>query len=382
VTSPRLIAGPKNATTKKTEKMTSSESANDWKAKQRAESALTMERIRLDRQSHRFLLNSHNSVKLRKSLSTVGMLRLADVTLLTPQIHKKHADALADKLIKQWRKVRDISRERWAAIPLKLRRGMTLSDSDIAASQIRFFTLVDSVTVVDAASALLAANKLKANIEECVANTRGLWCLGGIEAEVISLKKMREIKQKDTTTKSEARKLDVCEILAQELEQSVYKADESFMLIHFHGVLSAKNVDQFSAFEAELKSRKEWCLGKRQIEIKKLSEHFAGKPKTTEQNLAHIAKYITKGGNDWYAGKAYLRYKIHFEVDDANVTDEETWVAKNWRRDQLLQQEHKLDGIEDAMSMTVNEIAELTIFIDGFMATNRTRTGYLVAAGR
>jgi len=69
-------------------------------------------------------------------------------------------------------------------------------------------------------------------------------------------------------------------------------------------------------------------------------------------------------------------------VDDANVTDEETWVAKNWRRDQLLQQEHKLDGIEDAMSMTVNEIAELTIFIDGFMATNRTRTGYLVAAGR
>jgi hypothetical protein len=59
------------------------------------------------------------------------------------------------------------------------------------------------------------------------------------------------------------------------------------------------------------------------------------------------------------ANKAYLRYKIGFENDDELVNDEATWVAKNWRRSELLKQEHSEDGITDILSLTVQEVVNL-----------------------
>ena len=90
----------------------------------------------------------------------------------------------------------------------------------------------------------------------------------------------------------------------------------------------------------------------RTIEVKKLSTSFGNKSKSTEQNLKYISTYITKGGNDWYSNKAYLRYKVGFELDDSEVVDEQTWVLKNWSRNELLKKEHSEDGIEDVLSMT------------------------------
>lgn len=63
----------------------------------------------------------------------------------------------------------------------------------------------------------------------------------------------------------------------------------------------------------------------------------------------------------------YLRYKIGFELDDSNVTDETTWILKNWRRNKGLRKEYSEDGIEDALSMTPSEIVELTLLIDQLM---------------
>jgi hypothetical protein len=34
-------------------------------------------------------------------------------------------------------------------------------------------------------------------------------------------------------------------------------------------------------------------------------------------------------------------------LDDSEVVDEQTWVLKNWRRNELLKKEHSEDGIED-----------------------------------
>ena len=112
-----------------------------------------------------------------------------------------------------------------------------------------------------------------------------------------------------------------------------------------------------------------------------MSTSFGNKSKSTEQNLKHISTYITKGGNDWCSNKAYLRYKVGFELDDSEVVDEQTWVLKNWRRNELLKKEHSEDGIEDVLSMTPEEVVELTLFIDGLMSLNRTRTGYLISTG-
>ena len=91
-----------------------------------------------------------------------------------------------------------------------------------------------------------------------------------------------------------------------------------------------------------------------------------------------IARYITKGGNDWSGGKSYLRYKLAFENE--YLFNEDAWVNKNHTRNETLKKEKKEDGIEDALSMSVSEIVSLATVIDSMMASNRTRTGYLVSA--
>ena len=82
------------------------------------------------------------------------------------------------------------------------------------------------------------------------------------------------------------------------------------------------------------------------------------------------------------AGKAYLRYKIGFEADDELVNDETSWVAKNWRKNKLLQREHAEEGITDVLSLTAHEIGQLAVVIDQLMGLNSKRTGYLVSVGR
>jgi hypothetical protein len=304
-------------------------------------------------------------------------------TLLTPSVHKTHAERLGERYQVQWSKIRDKARADWSKLP-RASKVLTVkaTDHEIAANHLRFLTLVDSVTAVDANAAISAAIKLKEKLITTGQATRGITCLGAIEVEVVSMALMRELGQLDKPTASEQRKLDVCAKLADGLKGTLYAEDQSLFLIHFHGVVTAKDPKQFEVFNEKLKRVKNWSLAPRQIELKKLSTQFGGKPKSVDQSLRHIATYITKGGNDWMAGKAYLRYKIGFEADDELVNDETSWVAKNWRKNKLLQREHAEEGITDVLSLTVHEIGQLAVVIDQLMGLNSKRTGYLVSFGR
>lgn len=349
----------------------------------KADSKATMKALLVESFKSRFLVGSHNSKKLKKSLSTAGRLDLADRTLLTPTVHKSHAKRLSDRYQARWDTIRDKARADWSKLP-RATRALTVkaTDHEIAANHLRFLTLVDSVTAVDANAALRAAIKLKEKLITTASAIKSITCLGSIEIEVVSMSLMRELGRLDKPTASEQRKLDVCEKLAEGLKGTLYGEDQSLFLIHFHGVVTAKDPKQFDAFNERLKKVKAWSLASRQIELKKLSTHFGGKPKSVDQNLRHIATYITKGGNDWMANKAYLRYKIGFENDDDLVNDEASWIAKNWRKNELLRQEHALDGITDMLSLTVQEIVQLALVIDGLMGLDRTRTGYRVSVGK
>lgn len=348
----------------------------------RQDSSKMMEAIRKEAMKYQFLVGSHNSVKLKRSLALVDRLDLVDKTLLSPKIHKVHSFRLADRYIKKWKKIKTSRLNKWSSLPLKNRKEISRpTDNEIASTHLRFFTLIDSVTTIDHQSALKSAKKMKAELLKVLKATKGMWCVGVIEGEVISLRSMKEIQQTDKNTESEKRKLDVCEVLAGDFKNSLYKNDSSQFLVHFHGVLISNKESQFEEFTSKLKKVKQWNKAPRQIEVKKLSTSFGNKSKSTEQNLKHISTYITKGGNDWCSNKAYLRYKVGFELDDSDVVDEQTWVLKNWRRNELLKKEHSEDGIEDVLSMTPEEVVELTLFIDGLMSLNRTRTGYLISTG-
>ena len=349
----------------------------------RADSKATMAALIEESLRSRFLIGSHNSIKLKKSLATAGRLDLEGRTLLTPTVHKEHARRLYDRYQSRWDKIKDKAQSNWSILPKATRQGtVKATDHEIAANHIRFLTLIGCVTVVASGEAVRAAVKLKEKLITTAQATRGITCLGAIEVEVVSMALMRELGQLDKPTASEQRKFDVCERLADCLKGTLYAEDQSLFLIHFHGLVTAKDPKQFEIFNDKLKRVKNWSLAPRQIELKKLSTQFGGKPKSVDQSLHHIATYITKGGNDWMAGKAYLRYKIGFEADDELVNDETSWVAKNWRKNKLLQREHAEEGITDALSLTVNEIAQLAVVIDQLMGLNSKRTGYLVSVGR
>ena len=349
----------------------------------KVDSKATMKALLEESLKSRFLIGSHNTIKLKKSLATVGRLDLVGRTLLSPTVHKAHAKRLSDRYQAQWDTIRDKARADWSKLP-RATRALTVkpTDHEIAANHLRFLTLVDSVTAVDANAAIRAAIKLKEKLITTASAIKGITCLGSIEVEVVSMSLMRELGRLDKPTASEHRKLDVCEKLAVGLKGTLYGEDQSLFLVHFHGVVTAKDFKQFDAFNERLKKVKAWSLAPRQIELKKLSTQFGGKPKDVDQNLRHIATYITKGGNDWMSNKAYLRYKIGFENDDELVNDQASWEAKNWRKNELLRQEHAQDGITDMLSLTVQEIVQLTLVIDGLMGLNRTRTGYQVSVGK
>jgi hypothetical protein len=255
----------------------------------KADSKATMKALLAESLQSRFLIGSHNAIKLKKSLATVGRLDLADKTLLTPSVHKTHAKRLSDRYQARWDKIRDKARADWSKLP-KATRALTVkaTDHEIAANHLRFLTLVDSVTAVDANAALRAAIKLKEKLITTASAIKGITCLGSIEIEVVSMSLMRELGRLDKPTASEQRKLDVCEKLAERLKATLYGEDQSLFLIHFHGVATAKDSKQFDAFNERLKKVKSWSLAPRQIELKKLSTQFGGKPKEVEQNLIHI----------------------------------------------------------------------------------------------
>lgn len=340
-----------------------------------------LEKLRLESLASKHVIGSHNKNRLTKALAAGLRLDLVDRTLLSSKIHKDHSSRLTRRYLSRWEKLQAKAITDWKKVK-GITKSKKPSDAEIAAQHFRFLTVVDSVCPLSSSEAITLVKKLKADLQTIVTSCPGVWCLGVIEVEVVEIDLMRKIKVTDKTTETESRKLDVCDVLSKDLSKTLFADETALFLIHSHCLVAAHTSAQLESFEKKTRAVKRWKRASRQVEIKKLSESFAGKPKSVERNLSDIASYITKGGNDWFGGKAYLRYKVGFENYSEDVTDEAMWEAMNWRRNKLLQQEHKAEGLIDILSLTNQQILELAILIDKMMGLNRTRTGYLVSAGR
>jgi hypothetical protein len=189
---------------------------------------------------------------------------------------------------------------------------------------------------------------------------------------------MKEIQERDKFNDSEHRKLNVLEELSKRLRKKNERESESLALIHFHAVVTSTSEYYFNKFLQKLKSISIWKKTKRQIELKNLSTFYSGKDKSLKENLKDIATYITKGGNDWYGKKAYLRYKIGFENE--TFDSEDSWIQQNWRRNKLIKLEMKEEGIEDILSLNHFEISILANVIYKIMNQARYKKGYLINA--
>jgi hypothetical protein len=326
-----------------------------------AGSKRTIDAMRLEALSSKFNVGTQNKRRLRQSLAVTGHNHLEHTTLLSPDVHKIHAEKLELRYLKKWNSI-----------------SSKYENKIEAKSKFRFLTLLDCIEFPSTTIALRTIEKFKNSLESITHSSTGIWLLGCIEVEVVSFAAMRKIKKLTTTASGgETRKLDVCEKLLEKLKEKDRHLD-SYLLIHFHGLVTASSERRFHEFRKLLEKNKRWKSARWQIELKQLSEAYGGKSKSVELNLKDIARYITKGGNDWIGKKSYLRYKVSF--DNEYLDAEEYWIQSNWRTDDVLRGEHQEDGLEDSRSMTRSEILLLAQVIDGMMDTARGRTGYLVAA--
>ena len=316
----------------------------------------------------KFDIGTWNKIKLRKALAGTGDFELANRTLLNEDVHSQHAERMSKKIIAK-------------ADALKKSLSVAIKDREGKIRQrCRFLTLVHSIEILDVKQTIEVVNIFKKQIEYAIYQSKGIWCAGAIEIEVVSLELMYKVQAENG--ESEKRKYDVCQLLSKHLTKSE-QAHSSHALVHFHGVVFASREERFREFEALLKNfkvnnKRIWSKAHRQIQLKSISEQFAGKQKTLNANLTDIARYITKGGNDWFAGKAYLQYKLAFE--NTEVLSEDAWLQKNWRRNASLRQENIEEGLESILSLTKGEITYLAQTIDEMMSLSRNRLGYVIQA--
>jgi hypothetical protein len=331
-------------------------------------SALAMVQLLSDYSNSKFDIGSWNKVRLRKALAGTGDFDLAQRTLLCEAVHAEHQDRMSSLILAKAEKLKNAESGTKKVCESSVRQ------------RCRFLTLIHSVEVLDVIRTVEEIKLFKKHIENVIYQSKGIWCIGSIEVEIISLDLMEKIQEENGV--SEKRKLEVCKLLSKHLRKAE-RTHPSHFLLHFHGVLFASKEERFFELENTLKNykinnKRIWSKAPRQIQLKPISEQFAGKKKTLNANLKDIARYITKGGNDWFAGKAYLQYKLAFENDD--VISEEEWIQKNWRRNNSLRQERAEDGIESVLSLTKAEIIYLAQTIDAMMNLSRNRLGYVVKA--
>ena len=201
----------------------------------------------------RFNYGTQNNVRLRKALATQRLHHLQDTTLLSPEVHKLHATRLTQRYLKKVATVQRFVRQQQQKLVIANKRnGMNLDTSSLTAhGKIHCLTVLHDVEVLNVEAALRMVHVFKKELQTIIERSRGVWCLGVVEVEVISMEMMRQLKDQDD---SEERKIAVCESMVNRLPVW-YRAENAYFLIHFHGLVVAKKERDFTDLGRQLRAQ-------------------------------------------------------------------------------------------------------------------------------
>jgi hypothetical protein len=376
---------------------------------------------------HRFHIKTKHSSRLLEALRITNKSHLVDITLVNEEIHRLDSKYVANLLIEKWKILRTkTDRKNRSKCQIQQETGIKIpkiNPQDILNNQVRFLTLLDSVSEIDAKQALSQAKRMKDEIVAIVNVTKGISLIGCIEAAVIPIHKILE--EAKSSNQDSFYKLDGIKILAKAsgMESAILKPEASVFLIHFHGVVFANNSTDIQAFNYNLKQICRWNIMPRQIEFKQLYRE-----NSVEDNLKNIATYISKGTNSLKNGKYNFKYGVKpscpedFDAisavknksrieDDAflmnslslpdigwkiiiNKDGIEELVSFNPKEEleaypedfgwKLITNKHGIEewvfAPKDTLSLSAFEISEQVQLIDYLMDLDSTRTGYLIHA--
>ena len=229
-----------------------------------------------------FNVGTQNGTRLRKALAVTQKTELLHKTLLCSKVHAEHHEwlftAMFSRFLKKKNEINGNADEFNKNNEFQIQK---LTEHEIADKFVRAFTLLHCVCVLNHKTALAECVKMKKDFLDVVKETKGISVLAVIECEVISIKKMRELR--DSSKDDEHRKLKGCEELIKDIEnqiQYIVSPDQSLFLIHLHGTLFAKKEQQFDVFRKNLLKNEKWFKTGFQVEIKKLSKLWNEKYKS------------------------------------------------------------------------------------------------------
>ena len=300
--------------------------------KRKSRSGETLERLAF---AMRYNLGMHKRTRLKRA--GAGNSR----TLLHDDVSKKHADKLFEELNT---------------------RAKTLGRS--ADQRLRFMTVLQELTDPEIEDVEQAVRQLE-DIFKSMLGSLKLWSRGTIELEMVNLDILDRIgKARD----DEQRKMNVLLGLwtKEDFQGLMIAADKtkSKILVHCHVVVDLGK--DFISNEAMLRKKVagviSWQRCKYQVEIKGLFKN-----RKTSKNLAAIAAYVTKGGNE------NLRYNAGFGRDLAEDLD-----AKIWRLFGIGRSSRGGETVEDERGLTVGEVQQLDALYVWLMNRRRDKRGYVL----
>lgn len=348
--------------------------------------------------------------RLPDALELYGRPASIETTLLKQEVHERHTGWLSARFIETFIRQFNERNEQVRKTNAHLcTRGMPeipeLTQEQFANAHVRFFTLLYEVVDMDRDCALGSVTRMSNALVEATRKTRGIYCLGAVEVEPISIPLLEVLHESranrnginaldDSTERHRqkgllndhrertSRKLMVCKGLWTGFQSPVFSGGYCQLLVHFHGVLIANDEKDFDRFRSKLQKIPAFNKIGYQIEIKRLTNApWADKTKTPTENLHCIANYITKGApsrtkND----EAEYKFKVKFDhgyalakaqADALESIDQLIVDATNGR---CSHDQYRLD-------LSKIEVFVLADTINHLMNLKTNRTGYLLQVG-
>jgi len=306
-------------------------------------------------------VNSQTRSTLKAALRLGSRLDLDGATLLDRLVHKSHTNHVNSAL------------EKLANRAIGRARGVTEQERGrLIRERIRFVSILFVAEDLNAERVVTECERFKLILDRSL-RLGSKASLGSIEIEVVNTS--FDDSQMSVLSKQKSA-VDKLETL-RELTPVWAKGSERLALIHYHGVVLLTEPGDHGVKQLRNTLAGEGlCDVNRQTEISLLTDEFGGRKKTLRDNLFHIARYITKGGNKLVAGRIAFEYKTAFKQADLNQEKELLLGHRDASSD--LHREKLEEGLENPLAMTYSEVLFQAIVIDRLMGSSRDRRGYLI----
>lgn len=207
-----------------------------------------------------FLAKKHRTTKLEE----VG--RGDTKTLLQPAI----AEAMAKRVERDATKI--------------------IAAKKIEEEQIRFVTILHEVVEMDRRSVARSVKRMTEQLEELFYFAR-VFVFGAVELEIVNLAFVKDVVAK---SKKMRRKIEVLERMTKDK----FLEDGARVMVHAHLLVMSDVADGKFFEDLEKKAKSTWS-GKHLVRFEELWKRHS-----LETNIAHIARYVTKCGNELFRLKA------------------------------------------------------------------------------